>query len=90
MPSDELPCPTRLIARDSLELRDLGLMTQLSRPEGGQLLNPLGEPRRDVFGVLRTELHTGGQGGLGVAGRFLARPVHGDGCAAGTALLRYP
>src|SRR5215208_6150333 len=54
-------------------------MTQLPRPNGGQLLNPLGETLCDVFGVLRTELHSGGQCGLGVAGRFLAGSVHGVG-----------
>src|SRR5829696_7917903 len=54
-------------------------MTQLPGPNGGQLLNPLGEPLCDVFGVLRTELHPGGQCGLGVAGRFLAGSVHGIG-----------
>src|SRR5215210_2063274 len=54
-------------------------MTQLPRPNGGQLLNPLGEPLGDVLGVLRTELHPGGQCGLGVAGRFFAGSVHGVG-----------
>src|SRR5829696_8793699 len=54
-------------------------MTQLPGPNGGQLLNPLGEPLCDVFGVLRTELHPGGQCGLGVASRFLAGSVHGVG-----------
>src|SRR5215208_363347 len=54
-------------------------MTQLPRPNGGQLLNPLGEALCDVFGVLRTERHSGGQCGLGVAGRFLAGSVHGVG-----------
>src|SRR5215204_7366176 len=61
---DELPYPTRLITTTG-RVRDLGLMTQLPRPNGGQLLNPLGETLCDVFGVLRTELHSGGQCGLG-------------------------
>src|SRR5215212_3891986 len=75
---DELPYPTRLITTTG-RVCDLGLMTQLPRPNGGQLLNPLGETLCDVFGVLRTELHSGGQCGLGVAGRFLAGSVHGVG-----------
>src|SRR5215212_11403131 len=54
-------------------------MTQLPRPNSGQLLNPLGEALGDVFGVLRTELHPGGQCGLGVAGRLLTGSVHGVG-----------
>src|SRR5215213_7776289 len=54
-------------------------MTQLPRPNSGQLLNPLGEALGDVFGVLRTELHPGGQCGLGVASRLLTGSVHGVG-----------
>jgi hypothetical protein len=73
---DELPRATRLITSTG-RVRDLGFITQLPCPEGGQLLNPLREPLRDVFGVLRTELHPSGQCGLSVARRFLAGSMHG-------------
>ena len=72
VPSEMIPstnrCDSRAPAVGPILLGDLITVTQLGRPVGDQLLDPVGQAGGDRVVVLRTQLGAGGHGGADLGG----------------------